>query len=93
MFYGDEQVFATIKTDPPIRSNDTQDTSYNQTLVYFPFKAPYALTSPPEGAKSFQWNLACRITRDHGAKAGVTKGKLYYFCEVMQVSIFHCLLS
>ncbi|KFH63869.1 hypothetical protein MVEG_10562 [Podila verticillata NRRL 6337] len=81
MFYGDEQVFATIKTGPQIRSNDTQGDYYNQTLVYFPFKAPYALTSPPEGAKSFQWSLACRNTRDYGAKAGVSKGKLYYFCE------------
>ncbi|KAG0350888.1 hypothetical protein BG005_009591 [Podila minutissima] len=81
-FYGDGQLYTTLKVGPPIISNTTQETTYNQTLVYFPFKAPYSLTSPPEGVASFQWNLECRSSNiDSDVKAAVSKGKLYYFCQ------------
>ncbi|KAG0022568.1 hypothetical protein BGZ81_008475 [Podila clonocystis] len=81
-FYGDEQLYTTLKVGPPIQSNTTQGTTYNQTLVYFPFKAPYSLSSPPESVASFQWNLDCRSSNlDSDAKAAISKGKLYYFCE------------
>ncbi|KAG0038669.1 hypothetical protein BGZ82_011248 [Podila clonocystis] len=86
-FYGDEQLYTTLKVGPPIQSNSTQGTTYNQTLVYFPFKAPYSLTSPPEGVASFPWNLDCASSNlDSDAKAAISKGKLYYFCEANTTS-------
>ncbi|KAG0339363.1 hypothetical protein BG000_002286 [Podila horticola] len=81
-FYGDGQLFTTLKVGSAIQSNTTQGPTYNQTLVYFPFTAPYSLTSPPEGVTSFQWNLDCRSSNiDSDSKAAISKGKLYYFCQ------------
>ncbi|KAG0091306.1 hypothetical protein BGZ93_008897 [Podila epicladia] len=76
-FYGDGQMYTTII------SNTTQGNTYNQTLVYFPFKAPYNLTSPPEGAASFQWNLECRPPNsDSNAKAAHPRAQAHTMSNV-----------
>ncbi|KAG0333628.1 hypothetical protein BG000_009006 [Podila horticola] len=60
---------------------NTDRTTYNKTLVYFPFEAPFHLTSPPTSAVSLPWNVDCDGHIDYSV-AAVIKGKFYYVCAV-----------
>ncbi|KAG0338398.1 hypothetical protein BG004_007251, partial [Podila humilis] len=82
LWYGSDQLFTTLKSGTAIPSGANQAEHFNSTLVYFPFKAPFALTTPPASVESFDWNIQCRdTTSDSSAKASVINGKLYYFCD------------
>ncbi|KAG0360682.1 hypothetical protein BG005_010148 [Podila minutissima] len=79
--YGDGQMFSLLASGPSIAVPNTDRTTYNKTLVYFPFEVPFHLTSPPTSAVSVPWNANCNGRIDFSV-AVVTKGKFYYVCTV-----------
>ncbi|KAG0013595.1 hypothetical protein BGZ81_000930 [Podila clonocystis] len=56
-------------------------TTYNKTLVYFPFEAPFHLTNLPSSAISVPWNVDCD-GYDAFSAAVVANSKFYYVCTV-----------
>ncbi|KAF9388888.1 hypothetical protein CPC16_006206 [Podila verticillata] len=72
--YADGQMYAIL-----VPNGD--DAVSNTTLTYFPFEAPYNLTSPPTSAVSVPWDKSCG-TQGKFHLAMATKGKFYYLCAV-----------
>ncbi|KAG0349210.1 hypothetical protein BG004_000865 [Podila humilis] len=81
--YGDGQMFAILKSGPPIPVPDMDQYTFDRTLVYFPFKYPFRITSTPQSTVSTPWKVECQ-ERDGVAEMVtlVAKGKLYFICMV-----------
>lgn len=85
MAYDDGQIFSILASEPKIPVPGTNETTYNRTLTYFPFEAPFQLTSPPTSAVSIPWNLDCGPM---DASVGmVSKARFYYLCSVWKQRI------
>ncbi|KAF9375891.1 hypothetical protein CPB97_011177 [Podila verticillata] len=87
LVYGDNQMFALLKSGAPIPVPDEPYTppkgrvTYNQTLTYFPFP-PKNQADVPQ-VVSVPWNVDCKDSElwdENYAK--VANGKLYYMCKV-----------
>lgn len=82
MAYGDGLMFLLLKGTDKIPVPGSGSTTYNTTLSYFPFKAPYTLVDLPESTVSIPWNIGCEdLATDMGATA-VANGKLYFLCSL-----------
>ncbi|KAG0091232.1 hypothetical protein BGZ92_001183 [Podila epicladia] len=79
--YGNGQIYSLLASGPSIAVPIANRTIYNKTLVYFPFEAPFQLTSPPTSAVSVPWNVNCNGRIDV-SMAVVIKGKFYFVCTV-----------
>lgn len=56
---------------------------FNTTLAYYPFEAPFQLTSPPNSAVYVPWVLGCDVF-DSFSIGMAAKGKFYYICAVWE---------
>ncbi|KAG0091233.1 hypothetical protein BGZ93_006784 [Podila epicladia] len=83
MEYADGQIFSILAFEPKIPIPGTNKTTYNRTLTYFPFEAPFQLTSPPTSAVSIPWNLDCGPM--DAAVSMVSKARFYYLCSALDV--------
>ncbi|KAG0039711.1 hypothetical protein BGZ82_007012 [Podila clonocystis] len=83
--YGNGQIFSVLASGPSIAVSNAERnakrTTYNKTLVYFPFEAAFHLTSLPSSAVSLPWNVDCNDYDDLSV-AVVAKSKFYYVCAV-----------
>ncbi|KAF9428791.1 hypothetical protein BGZ94_001015, partial [Podila epigama] len=80
--YGDGQLYIVLKYGEELPSPPYPKLTYNRTLTYFPFNAPWTLTSPPAQLLSVPWDLDCKDTiASDLSKTGVAHNSFYYICQ------------
>ncbi|KAG0013594.1 hypothetical protein BGZ81_000929 [Podila clonocystis] len=77
--YGDGQMYSVFSS----RAQISAQTGFaiNTTLAYYPFEAPFQLTSPPNSAVYVPWIVDCDAS-DPFYLSMAAKGKFYYICTV-----------